>query len=304
MRLSQAIAQGTQRLSAAARGNARLDAETLLMHVLERDRAFLIAHSEESLSADQFARYGEMVERRAVGEPLQYITGHQEFWGLDFLVTPSVLIPRPETEHAVETALELLRGIESPRVVDVGTGSGCIALAIASELPQARVDAVDISEDALQVARQNASRFGLTERVRFVRSDLLSAFLGKGLLSGMLETRRAPSDERRDSTEYHTTFDIVISNPPYVGEQEAEKLQIEVRGHEPHCALFGGREGLDVYRRLIPQAREVLKPGGWLVLEIGYSQEEQVQQLLSNWTDLRSVRDLQGIPRVVAARRK
>lgn len=304
MRLSQAIVQGTQRLSAAERGNARLDAETLLMHVLGRDRAFLIAHSDESLSAEQFARYVEMVERRAVGEPLQYITGHQEFWGLDFLVTRSVLIPRPETEHAVETALELLSGIESPRIVDVGTGSGCIALALASELPQARVDAVDISEEALQVARQNASRFGLTERVRFMRSDLLSAFLEKGLFSSIPEMQRAAAGARRELTEARIAFDMVISNPPYVGEQDADKLQIEVHGHEPPCALFGGREGLDIYRRLIPQAREVLKPGGWLVLEIGYSQEEEIQQLLSNWTDLRSVRDLQGIPRVVAARPK
>src|SRR6185437_15351896 len=153
--------------------------------------------SEESLSAEQFARYEEMMERRAVGEPLQYITGHQEFWGLDFLVTPSVLIPRPETEHAVETALSLLRGIESPRIADVGTGSGCIALALASELPQARLDAVDISEDALRVARQNASRFGLTERVQFVRSDLLLAFFEKGLLSEARETQRAAASARR-----------------------------------------------------------------------------------------------------------
>jgi len=274
------------------------------MHVLGRDRAFLIAHSEESLSAEQFARYEEMMERRAVGEPLQYITGHQEFWGLDFLVTPSVLIPRPETEHAVETALSLLRGIESPRIADVGTGSGCIALALASELPQARLDAVDISEDALRVARQNASRFGLTERVQFVRSDLLLAFFEKGLLSEARETQRAAASARRHLTEDHIAFDMVISNPPYVGEEEAEKLQIEVRRHEPHCALFGGREGLDVYRGLIPQARELLKPGGWLVLEIGYSQEEQVRQLLSDWIDLRSVRDLQGIPRVIAAQRR
>jgi len=280
LRLDLAIRQAAERLQRSARGDTRLDAESLAMHVLGQDRAYLYAHPGLELSPHELSDYSALIERRGSGEPLQYITGHQEFWRLDLRVTPAVLIPRPETEHAVEAALELLRGIQSPRVIDVGTGSGCIALALAFELPQAELEAVDISAEALDVARGNAERLGLAARVRFGRSDLLEAHLGTG-----------------------PVFDMVISNPPYVGENEADKLQIEVREHEPHCALFGGQEGLDVYRRLIPQASEVLKPGGWLVMEMGYSQEHGIRGLLGNWKELRTIPDLQGIPRVLIARR-
>ena len=280
LRLDLAIKQGAERLGKRARGDARLDAETLLMQVLDKERAHLYAYPELELSCRDLTRYNELLERRAKGEPLQYITGHQEFWGLDLLVSPSVLIPRPETEHAVETALELLRGMEAPHIVDIGTGSGCIALALASELPGARVDAADVSVQALEVARSNAERLGLAQRVQFAASDLLEAYLGGG-----------------------PRFDMVISNPPYVGKQEADKLQVEVREHEPHCALFGGEQGLDIYRRLIPQASQVLKPGRWLVMEIGYSQEEAIHILLRDWNEVRSVADLKGIPRIVVARR-
>src|SRR5437868_5636922 len=235
LRLDLALRQAVDRLQQSTRGDARRDAETLLMDVLRRDRAYLYAHPELELSCGEAARYQELLERRVRGEPLQYITGHQEFWGIDLLGSRAVLIPRPETEHAVETALELLRGIESPRVVDVGTGSGCIALALASELPQARVEAVDISEEALDVARQNAVRLGFSDRIAFSLCNLLEKF----------------ASERQ-------AFDMVVSNPPYVGFTEANKLQIEVREHEPHCALFGGEQGLDIYRRLIPQAAQVL----------------------------------------------
>jgi len=252
-----------------------------MMHVLGRDKAYLYAHPELELSCSEVNRYDESLQRRSSGEPLQYITGHQEFWGLDLLVTPAVLIPRPETEHAVEAALERLRGMESPRIVDVGTGSGCIALALASELPPARIEAVDISDEALDVARKNAVRLGLTSRIVFARSDLLELYL-----------ERVPA------------FDMVVSNPPYVGDSEADKLQVEVREHEPHRALFGGgAEGLDIYRRLIPQAARVLKPGGWLVMEIGYTQEQAIRDLLNTWKEVRSVPDLQGIPRVVIAQK-
>lgn len=279
MRLDLAIQQAAERLRASARGDSRLDAETLLKHVLGRDRAYLYAYPELELSCRELNRYNELLERRASGEPLQYITGHQEFWGLDLLVTPAVLIPRPETEHAVETALELMHGIAAPHLVDVGTGSGCIALALASELQHATIEAVDISSEALEVARSNAQRLSL-EHIRFAKSDLLDVFL------------------HADSA-----FDLVISNPPYVGEREADKLQIEVRQYEPHCALFGGEQGLDIYRRLIPQATAVLKAGGWLVMEIGYSQEQAIRELLTDWREVRSVADLQGIPRVIVARR-
>jgi len=250
------------------------------MHVLGRDRAYLYANPELELSCRELNAYNEFLERRATGEPLQYITGHQEFWALDLLVTPAVLIPRPETEHSVEAALELLSGIESPRIVDVGTGSGCIALALAAELPNAKIDAVDISADALEIARRNAHRLGLSKRVEFARSDLLSNCLDLGPM-----------------------YDLVISNPPYVGESEADKLQVEVRQHEPHFALFGGEQGLDIYHRLIPQAHQVLKPDRWLVMEIGFSQEQAIHQLLREWRDLRSMPDLGGIPRVVIARK-
>lgn len=280
MRLDLAIKQATERLEANARGDARLDAETLLMHVLGRDRAYLYAHPELELSCRELNGYNEFLERRACGEPLQYITGHQEFWGLDLLVTPSVLIPRPETEHSVEAALELLRDIDSPRIVDVGTGSGCIALALASELPKAKIDAADISTDALMIARRNAQRLGLGDRIEFAQSDLLGKYLDLG-----------------------PKYDMVVSNPPYVGESEADKLQIEVRQHEPHCALFGGEQGLDIYHRLIPQARQVLKPDRWLVMEIGFSQEQAIHQILRDWRDVRSAPDLHGIPRVVIARK-
>lgn len=279
MRLDFAIKQATERLQAGARGDARLDAETLLMQLLGRDRAYLYAHPELELSCRELNRYNELLDRRANGEPLQYITGHQEFWGLDVLVSPAVLIPRPETEHCVEAALELLHGLRSPHIVDVGTGSGCIALALASQLTHARVEAVDISVEALQVARQNAQRLGLAERIAFAQSDLLEKYLPLG-----------------------ATFDLVVSNPPYVGKSEADKLQIEVREHEPHCALFGGQQGLDIYRRLIPQAYRVLKSGGWLVMEIGYSQEQQIKELLRAWHEVRALPDLRGIPRVVIAK--
>lgn len=282
MKLSSAITEAAERLrSSSARGDARLDAETLLMHILGRDRAYLYAHPELELACHELTEYHEALTRRSSGEPLQYITGRQEFWGLDLRVTPAVLIPRPETEHAVETALELLRGTESPHIVDVGTGSGGIALALASEMPEATIEAVDIAPEALDVASANAERLGFTRRIRFARSDLLEIFL--------------------QST---AAFDLVVSNPPYVGKNEADKLQIEVRQHEPHTALFGGTEGLDIYRRLIPQAHRVLKTNGWLVMEIGYSQEQAIRDLLTEWQEVSSVPDLQGIPRVMVARKR
>ncbi|HWY68474.1 MAG TPA: peptide chain release factor N(5)-glutamine methyltransferase [Terriglobales bacterium] len=281
MRLDLAIREGTERLQKNVRGDARLDAETLMMHVLGRDKAYLYAHPELELSCTELNRYDEALQRRCAGEPLQYITGHQEFWGIDLLVTPAVLIPRPETEHAVEAALERLRGMKSPRVIDVGTGSGCIAVALASELPEARIEAVDISDEALNVARSNAARLDFANRIEFSKSDLLGKYLDGS-----------------------PTFDMVVSNPPYVGESEADKLQVEVREHEPHQALFGGgKEGLDIYRRLIPQAAQVLKPGGWLVMEIGYTQEQAIRNLLKEWDEVRAVPDLQGIPRVVIGQR-
>ena len=259
----------------------QLESETLMMWVMGCDRAFLYAHPEHPLTAEQQRRYQQAVAERERGKPMQYITGHCEFWGLDFLVSPAVLIPRPETEHSVETALQLLQDVPQPTIADVGTGSGCIALALAKDLPYAEVTALEISAEALVVARENALRLDLSGRVAFLESDLMSAVL----------PGRAGS------------FDLVVSNPPYVGEDESDKVQRQVKDFEPHVSVFSGKQGLDIYRRLIPQAWEALKPGGWLVLEIGYTMEARVRELLTQWKDIRVTADLQGIPRVVAARK-
>ncbi len=283
MQLKQAIDSAYELFLQNDVPSPRLNAELLIMFVLGRDRAHLYAHPERELTADEESRYAEVTAERMRGCPTQYITGHQEFWGLDLIVSPAVLIPRPETEHAVETVLELVKEHyrEHParlRIVDIGTGSGCIALALASELPQAEIHACDISEEALEVARINSIRLGLGKRLVFRQSDLLAAYNSE-------------------------MFDIVVSNPPYVGESEADKVQRQVREFEPKVAVFSGQEGMDIYRRLVPQASAALAPGSWFVTEIGFSAEEKVRQLLDGWTDIRVTSDLQGIPRVIAARK-
>jgi len=253
------------------------------MFTLGCDRAYLYAHPERKLSTDDQSRYDQALTEREGGVPTQYITGHQEFWGMDFIVTPAVLIPRPETEHVIETVLERVRAERAPasagsfRIVDVGTGSGCIALALAKELPSAEIHATEISPAALEIARANAARLQLEARVQFHRADLLQG----------LEPR---------------AFDFVVSNPPYVGESEEDQVQLEVRKHEPRNAVFAGATGLEVIERLIPQARESLKPGGWLVMEISGSTAEPVRGLLAEWNEVEITNDLQGIPRVASAR--
>jgi release factor glutamine methyltransferase len=283
MHLKQAVDSAYQLFVENDVPSPRLNAELLLMFALGCERSFLYAHPERDLTADEQSRYDEVVRERARGCPTQYITGHQEFWGLDLLVSPAVLIPRPETEHVVETVLELVKeyrfdGPGRLRILDVGTGSGCIALALASELPHAEIHACDISEEALEIARVNAARLALGGRVLFRKSDLLAVYLGE-------------------------KFDFVISNPPYVGEAEADIVQKQVREFEPRIAVFSGHEGMDIYSRLIPEAQDALQPGGWFTTEIGYSQEAKVRELLDGWTDIQVTADLQGIPRVVAARR-
>jgi release factor glutamine methyltransferase len=283
MQLKQAVDGAYELFIANDVPSPRLNAELLVLFVLGRERAYLYAHPERELTAEEQERYDEVIRERARGCPTQYITGHQEFWGLDLLVSPAVLIPRPETEHVVETVVELAREyrVEPPeklRLIDVGAGSGCIALALASELPQAEIHACDISEEALEMARVNAARLGLDQRVRFRKSDLLAAYP-------------------------RHTFDFVVSNPPYVGDSEADKVQKQVREFEPKVAVFSGEEGMDIYRRLIPQAKDALKPSGWFVAEIGFSAEEKVRELLAAWNDVQVTADLQGIPRVIAARK-
>lgn len=282
MQLKQALAAAVEPLEAADVGSPRLNAETLLIFVLGVNRAYLYAHPERELTPEEQARYDEVIGHRASGIPTQYITGHQEFWGLDFIVSPAVLIPRPETEHLVETVLELARAVPEPRIVDVGTGSGCIALALAHELKNAEVYAVDLSADALEIARANSVRLQLDSRVRFLKSNVLEA---------LAETRG---------------FDVVVSNPPYVGLNEADKVQRSVFKFEPRMAVFAGENGLDVVRPLVEQAHPALKPGGYLAMEIGYSMRDAVLELLNPtmWDEPNVVPDLRGIPRVVVARKK
>ena len=280
--LKQALAAAIADLEANRVGSPRMNAEVLLMFTLGCDRAYLYAHPERELTPEETSRYQATIRERASGKPSQYITGHQEFWGLDLLVSPAVLIPRPETEHVVETVLELARRLERPRIVDVGTGSGCIALALATELPDAEITALDISPEALAIAKANAARLQLASRIRFERSDLL---------------------ENARSAGQSGSFDFVVSNPPYVPENEPEKVQREVREFEPRVAVFAGPEGMTAYERLIPQAAQALAHGGWLVVEIGFSIEQPVRNLLTDWAEVRVTTDLQGIPRVVAAKR-
>ncbi len=269
-----ALREGAARLGSLP--TARRDAELLLMRLLGVERAWMMAHPDAELTAEQVERFEARIARRARHEPVQYILGEQEFYGLAMKVTPAVLIPRPETEHLVEAVIAKVGRDAAARICDVGTGSGAIAVALAHELPRAQVTAVDVSRAALDVAAENAQRHDVAERVRLVESDLLSAVRGE-------------------------RFDVMVSNPPYVA--EGEVLEAQVREYEPHGALFAGPTGLEVYRRLIPEAWEVLVPAGWLVMEMGHGQREALRELLAGWDAVSFIEDLQGIPRVAIARR-
>ena len=289
MQLKDSLQSATARLTANRTPFPRLTAELLLMFTLHCDRAYLFAHPEREITGDEAKCYESALHRRMRGVPTQYITGHQEFWGMDFVVTPAVLIPRPETEHVIETVMELARAGETGgnqgaarsggvRIADVGTGSGCIAVALAKEFPTAEIHAIDISADALEVARSNAERLGLGSRVQFHQADLLSGF--------------QPG-----------FFDFVVSNPPYIGTTEKDQLLPEVLDFEPHSALFAGADGMEVIRRLAPAAHAALKPGGFLVMEIGSTLAEPALKLLANWENATLKHDLQSLARVVCARK-
>jgi release factor glutamine methyltransferase len=290
-----------QLLEAAQVPSAPLTAELILMYSLGRDRAWIYSYPEYRLDAAAYKEYCSLIERRAGGVPTQHLTGCQEFWGLEFEVNSDVLIPRPETEHLIEVALELL-GIHASQdfqgsratfqIADVGTGSGCIAIALAHELPEARIVATDISQSALNVASRNAQRHGVASRIQFIECNLLDAFA----TDSKIINRQSGSEER-------SGFDLIVSNPPYIGRWEAESLPREVREHEPEAALFGGENGTELYGPLIAQAATLLKPGGSLVVELGHVSAEHVSELLDSgeWSDVLFTKDLAGIPRVVSA---
>lgn len=294
---------------------ARRDAETLLLHHIGKNKAWLIAHADENFAGCSAIGYAALIERRRKGEPIQYIVGECEFWRMPFRVTRDVLIPRPETEHLVETVSHLVpvfdrkrktkgsfgfervhaayeKGVRHaregdpnvagfpPRIIDVGTGSGAIAIAIAHEWGHADITAIDISERALEVARFNANRLGFADNIRFLQGDLLAPVAGE-------------------------QFEIIVSNPPYVPNTDHALIAVEVREHEPHVALFGGEDGFEIYRRLIPAAHAALVPGGFLAFEFGFSQMPQIESLLkhSGFRNIEFTHDLQGIPRVASAQR-
>jgi release factor glutamine methyltransferase len=279
--VAEYVYAGAERLSHGPHPDRALqDAEFLLMHVLGKDRAWMLAWWRDEIDPSCSIPYHTAIERRRLGEPIQYITGETEFFGLPFHVTRDVLIPRPETEHSVEEVLELAAQFPSPRIADIGTGSGAIAVALAGKLPHARITAIDISSAALAIATENAVRNGVADRIRFLEGDLLAPVLNE-------------------------QFDIVVSNPPYVAEADRATLSIEVRDYEPATALFAGDDGLAIYRRLIPQAFTALAPGGWIALEIGYGQDVAIRLLLeeSRFNEITFTTDLQGIPRVASAKR-
>ncbi|MGC1422837.1 MAG: peptide chain release factor N(5)-glutamine methyltransferase [Terracidiphilus sp.] len=314
MTLRDWLAQAEAQLSDGPHSDrAKRDAETLLLHVIGKNKAWLMAHAEDDFAGCSAIRYAGLIERRRKGEPIQYITGECEFYGLPFHVTPDVLIPRPETEHLVEKIIELatpgafnleemLEGPQNPgapsfrrslpdgwestnpapsiRILDVGTGSGAIAIALATKLPNAILTAIDISQSALAIARGNATRNNLAEQIRFLHGDLLAPVAGEH-------------------------FEIIVSNPPYVPDTDRALISVEVRDHEPHIALFAGHDGLEIYRRLIPAAHAALIPGGYLVFEFGFSQMPDVESHLKNsgFQNIEFTHDLQGIPRVASARR-
>ena len=283
--IAETILQGANRLQSAGVPEARREAGSLLAYVLGRDRSFILTHAEDAIGDELTERFRECLERRAQGEPLQYIIANQEFFGLDFEVTKDVLIPRPETELLVETALELFaEPADAPFICDVGTGSGCIAITLMKQLPQARAIATDISSNALSVARRNAHRHSVSERITFVLSDCFAALT--------LRESRA-------------SFELIVSNPPYVEEGAMADLQREVRDFEPRSALSAGADGLDIIRRLLLETPSFLKSGGYFLFEIGFNQAAAVQRLLDPkiWKLMDVHKDLQGIARTVALQR-
>jgi release factor glutamine methyltransferase len=332
------LKQGLAQLRDAHVPSYTLAAELMLLHVLGRDRTWIYSHPEEEIPDVVAQRFFALVARRAAGEPTQHLTGKQEFWGLEFEVTPDVLIPRPETEHVIEVALDRLavREFRAGRkqtltgeglqIADIGTGSGCIAVTLAKELPGATIYATDISSAALAVAKRNANRHFVADCIHFLESNLLDGCTARGANAGVSAVgaqNAAPLQARTGATENSSQqppitshqpaptlsgspfLDLIASNPPYIGRREAATLMREVRDHEPEIALYGGEEGYEFYADLITQAATHLKPGGILVLELGHNSLPAVHPLLdaSDWANVGITNDLAGIPRVLAAER-
>jgi release factor glutamine methyltransferase len=320
MDVRTALKLGMAELRAANVRSHALAAELLLLHATGRTRTSLYSRPEDLLSELETQSYFSMIERRAAGVPTQHLTGKQEFWGLEFEVTRDVLIPRPETEHVIEVALDRLalrdlrgKGIQNMSgkgllIADIGTGSGCIAVALCKELPEAKIYALDISPSALVVALRNATRLGFSGRIIFLESDLFAGLPSDRARHGELFREKTASPDIHDSPEIHQEallFDLIVSNPPYIARRETANLACEVRDHEPAAALFGGEEGYEFYRDLITQSAAHLQPGGILVLELGHDSVSAVRPLLDTpaWVNLGVTNDLAGIPRVISAER-
>jgi release factor glutamine methyltransferase len=275
--IASALRDAAARLAVAGSDSARLDAEMLMAEALRIERSRLYLDSNGTIDGATLARFRALVARRAAGEPMSYIIGRREFWSLDFIVTPAVLTPRPETELLVETALKRLAAKSSPRILDLGTGSGAIAVALAKEIPGAAIVATDISLDALEIARANARRHGVEDRISFRAGDLFDS---------------VPQ----------TTFDMIVSNPPYIRETDIAELPRDVRDFEPVIALDGGADGMDFYRRIACDAPGYLNPGGFVAVEIGADMGEEVARLFADagFADVRVEKDLAGLERVVS----
>jgi len=281
MNIADALRNANSTLDAAGLKEPQKDARLLLGFALERPKEFLFAHPEYELSDAEEEAFAEALDRRARHEPVQHITGTAEFYGLEFSVSPAVLIPRPETEILVEKAVKVLKDNNAVRFCEIGVGSGCISVSMLTELPNASAIAVDRSPDALEVARRNAKRHNVLDRLDLRLSDVFDSVAEDG-------------------------FDAVVSNPPYISLAEVATLDREVRDFEPEMALTDSADGLDVIRKIAADASHKLRPGGVLLVEIGYGQSDRILPLLSRekWTDVRFFADLQSIPRILRAFRR
>jgi release factor glutamine methyltransferase len=278
--ISQAIKEATEVLKSNGIAEPFREAKSILSVVLERDKTFIIAHNEYELSAAEETQFRDFINRRANREPFQHIAGKQEFWGLDFDVTPDVLIPRPETELIVENAIEILQNLENPNFCEVGIGSGCISVSILHEIKNTKAIGLDISNKALQIAEKNAENIGVSNRLELKVSDIFEVL---------------------DKAE---NFDLIVSNPPYVPFEDVENLQPEVKDFDPHIALTDGKDGLSIISRIIKNSPDFLKPDGFLLMEIGFNQSDKVRRMfdLQIWREIEVFSDLQGIPRMIKAR--